>query len=200
MSASRKGGRRPRPPYHTSVAEERNQSRPVVRQSQHSRARRKTQASRNQSRRHRVPRIMKTLVPVLETFIGIRVRVELRDDVEIVGILDEVSFPFMNLIMLDVVVHEFEDVFEPTPQSMLPWDDRHQQMVVIRQRRQPKQRKMDRIFISGHRIQYIHFPDHVSVSKQLAIADKRVIQARKIYSRGVRPDKKPRSSAQLAKH
>ena len=147
---------------------------------------------------------MKTLVPVLETFVGIRVRVELRDGIEVIGILDEVSFPFMNLVLLDVVVHDFEDVFEPPeplPTSATEIADMTTTgadlsapapLVVLRQRRRLKKRTMDRIFVAGHRIQYVHFPDRVTMARQLAIADKRIAQATNIYSRGVRPDKKPR--------
>ena len=142
---------------------------------------------------------MKTLVPVLETFVGIRVRVELRDGVEIVGVLDEVSFPFINLILLDATVHDFEDVFvpvEPISRAVAATVSGSSagkgQLVVMRQRRQPTLRRMDRIFVAGHRIQYVHFPDRISMGRQLVVADKRIAQAKNMYSRGARPDKKPR--------
>jgi small nuclear ribonucleoprotein (snRNP)-like protein len=145
---------------------------------------------------------MKTLVPVLETFVGIRVRVELRDGVEIAGVLDEVSFPLINMILLDVVVHGFEDEFVPVAptarmaaaasSSDRPGTDGVERRVVLRQRRRPTERRMDRIFVAGHRIQYVHFPDRVSMARQLAVADKRIAQAQNMYSRGIRPDKKPR--------
>ena len=138
---------------------------------------------------------MKTLVPVLETFVGIRVRVELQDGVEIVGILDDVSFPQINLTMVDVVVRGFEDVFTEAspPENARAMVDSGRQLVIICQRRQRVERKMDRIFVTGHRIKYVHFPDRVSMAKQLAVADKRIAQAHNMYSRGVRPDKKRRS-------
>ena len=159
-----------------------------------SRSRKMPSGSTASRRRIHACQHMKT-PSVLETFVGIRVRVELQDGVEIVGILDDVSFPQINLTMVDVVVRGFEDVFTeaPPPENVRAMVDSGKQLVIICQRRQRVERKMDRIFVTGHRIKYVHCPDRVSMAKQLAVADKRIAQAHNMYSRGVRPDKKRRS-------
>ena len=64
----------------------------------------KSQRAKQRRRRPRAPFVQRTLFPVLQTLIGVRIHVELLDDTIIDGVLDEAIFPAGNLTLVEANV------------------------------------------------------------------------------------------------
>ena len=136
-----------------------------------------------------IPKSFRTLLPLLTTYIGIQVTLELKNDTEITGTLDEVMYPSMNCILVHCTMKSI--TFEFDPQEDL--GQRTGNTKSIRpciQWARTKEVAVDRTFVHGSTIRYVHFPDRVNVHKQLAVADRNTRSTKQLYDRGVRPEKK----------
>mgnify|MGYP006090802795 CR=1 FL=1 len=114
-----------------------------------------------------------------------RVTIEMKNDTEVQGILDEVMYPSMNCVLTDCVVTR--TVLEFQSNELL---GKSKSLQPIVQRATRSQLNVDRTFVHGSTIRFVHFPDRISVHKQLAFADKIAQSSKQLYERGVRKDKK----------
>jgi small nuclear ribonucleoprotein (snRNP)-like protein len=148
-------------------------------------------SSSTQKKKKKAPKSFRTLIPLLSTYIGVRVTIELKNDTEIIGILDEVLFPSMNIVLVDanILRTTFEFNSKDYNGDTHMWLGKSKSFQSIIQRATQSQIHVDRTFVHGSTIRYVHFPDHVNVSKQLAKADKITQSSKQLYERGVRPDK-----------
>ena len=117
-----------------------------------------------------------------------RVTIEMKNDTEVQGILDEVMYPSMNCVLTDCVVTR--TVLEFQSKSMNELLGKSKSLQPIVQRATRSQLNVDRTFVHGSTIRFVHFPDRISVHKQLAFADKIAQSSKQLYERGVRKDKK----------
>ena len=128
----------------------------------------KSRAKKKKVKRHRSER---TLFPLLESLVGMRVCVELKNDTRVVGKLEEVRFPTMNLVFEEATLEQ------PVYTSA---------GTVEIEARTPT----DAVHVSGRLIRYVHIPDGVNVIKLMRRREMEKIQADLKYSRSVRKDKK----------
>ena len=128
----------------------------------------KRRAKKKKVKRHRSER---TLFPLLESLVGMRVCVELKNDTRVVGKLEEVRFPTMNLVFEEATLEQ------PVYTSA---------GTVEIEARTPT----DAVHVSGRLIRYVHIPDGVNVIKLMRRREMEKIQADLKYSRSVRKDKK----------
>ncbi len=128
----------------------------------------KGRAKKKKVKRHRSER---TLFPLLESLVGMRVCVELKNDTRVVGKLEEVRFPTMNLVFEEATLEQ------PVYTSA---------GTVEIEARTPT----DAVHVSGRLIRYVHIPDGVNVIKLMRRREMEKIQADLKYSRSVRKDKK----------
>jgi small nuclear ribonucleoprotein (snRNP)-like protein len=153
---------------------------------------RRTSSHTNQKKKKRVPKSFRTLIPLLNTYVGVQVTIELKNNTEIIGILDEVLYPSMNCILIRCRMKSTVYEFDPRDHQgdTDVWLGKSKSTKPIVQWARTKEIRVDRTFVHGSTIRYVHFPDHVNVEKQLASADKKVKSTKQLYDRGVRQDKK----------
>lgn len=144
------------------------------------------------SNKLRAPKSFRTLIPLLDTYVGQQVTVELKNDTEIVGIIDEVMYPKMNLVLVNCIIKRVVFEFNPNDYNgdEEMWLGKSKSFRPVVQWAQPQIMRVDRTFVQGSTVRYVHFPDRVSVHKQLAAADKSARSSKQLYERGVRPTKK----------
>ena len=142
-------------------------------------------------KRRFIPKSFRTLIPLLNTYVGTQVTIELKNDTEITGILDEVMFPSMNCVLVHCIIKStsFEFVSKDINGEEM-WLGKTKSVKSIVQWARTNETRVDQSFVHGSTIRYVHFPDHVNVYKQLAVADKNARSTRQLYERGVRQNSK----------
>ncbi|GAB9466835.1 uncharacterized protein PITG_11108 [Globisporangium polare] len=111
-------------------------------------------ADAQQQQKRRKQRPPKSLLLLLKSFVGLRVRIDLKNDCVIEGIVEEVVHD-MDFTMLDAC--------ETKPNGSMV--------------------RMDEVFVMGKTVLYVHIPDRINITQHLLQYTRMVKQSATMYTR-----------------